>query len=221
MAHENAKNFKLEVPPDDTTLTLQDVVTRRVLWRRLCIQVDPEASALQNPHPASVVSEPPPRPKLPLLEIAFPSPSPPHQTQSTPPPIQKQPNTAPKAPMRPNPVRMKNKPVQRKTKAQKGKEQLRDAGKEVARVWTTANAKYEAGKAMLSPTDLRAAGQQCMHLHHYYMNNYKTITDIVVVYKKHHFLLAADGIFIVSFSDLYDLFTLDVLDVSLLRCFVL
>ena len=60
-----------------------------------------------------------------------------------------------------------------------------------------------------------------MHLHHYYMNNYKTITDIVMAYKKHHFLLASEGIFIVSFSDLYDLFTLDALDVSLLRCFVL
>jgi hypothetical protein len=33
MVHENAKNLNLEVPPDDTTLTLQDVVTRRVQWR--------------------------------------------------------------------------------------------------------------------------------------------------------------------------------------------
>ena len=48
-----------------------------------------------------------------------------------------------------------------------------------------------------------------------------TITDIVVAYKKYHFLLASDGIFIVSFSDLYDLFTLDALDMSLLHCFVL
>jgi hypothetical protein len=30
MVYENAKNLKLEVPPDDTTLTMWDVVTRRV-----------------------------------------------------------------------------------------------------------------------------------------------------------------------------------------------
>jgi hypothetical protein len=30
MVHENAKNLNLEVAPDDTTLTLWDVVTRRV-----------------------------------------------------------------------------------------------------------------------------------------------------------------------------------------------
>jgi hypothetical protein len=30
MLHENVKNLKFEVPPDDTTLTLHDVVTRKV-----------------------------------------------------------------------------------------------------------------------------------------------------------------------------------------------
>jgi hypothetical protein len=30
MVHENTKNLNLEVSPDDTTLTLQDAVTRRV-----------------------------------------------------------------------------------------------------------------------------------------------------------------------------------------------
>jgi hypothetical protein len=36
MEIENAKNLKLEVPPDDTTLTPWDVVTR-VKWRRIGI----------------------------------------------------------------------------------------------------------------------------------------------------------------------------------------
>ena len=111
--------------------------------------------------------------------------------------------------------------MQKKSRAQKGKEQLREVSKEVARVWTIANAKYVARKARLSPADLQASLQQCLHLHHYYMNNYKTITDVVVAYKKEHFLAQADGIFIVSFSDLYDLFTLDTLKVSLLHYFVL
>jgi hypothetical protein len=30
-----------------------------------------------------------------------------------------------------------------------------------------------------------------------------------------------DGFFLISFSDLYDLFNLDALDVSLMRCFAL
>jgi hypothetical protein len=41
MMHENARNLNLEVAPDDTTLTLQDAVTRRVQWRRTSIDVDP------------------------------------------------------------------------------------------------------------------------------------------------------------------------------------
>jgi hypothetical protein len=30
MVHENSKDLKLEVPPDDMMLTMQDAVTRRV-----------------------------------------------------------------------------------------------------------------------------------------------------------------------------------------------
>jgi hypothetical protein len=33
MVHDNLKDLKLEVPPDDTMLTMRDVVTRRVQWR--------------------------------------------------------------------------------------------------------------------------------------------------------------------------------------------
>jgi hypothetical protein len=45
MVHKNLNDFKLEVPPDDTTLTLRDVVTRRVQWRWTSIDVDPSAIA--------------------------------------------------------------------------------------------------------------------------------------------------------------------------------
>jgi hypothetical protein len=43
MVHENVKNLNLEVALDDMTLTLRDVVTRRVKWRRTSIDVDPAA----------------------------------------------------------------------------------------------------------------------------------------------------------------------------------
>jgi hypothetical protein len=45
MVHENVKNMKLEVSPDDTTLTLWDAITRRVKWRRTYIDIDSSAIA--------------------------------------------------------------------------------------------------------------------------------------------------------------------------------
>jgi hypothetical protein len=33
MVHDNLKDRKLKVPPDDMTLTMQDVVAKRVQWR--------------------------------------------------------------------------------------------------------------------------------------------------------------------------------------------
>jgi hypothetical protein len=45
MVHENSKDLKLELPPDDTTLTMWDVVTRGVQWRRTSIDVDPSTIA--------------------------------------------------------------------------------------------------------------------------------------------------------------------------------
>jgi hypothetical protein len=43
---------------------------------------------------------------------------------------------------------------------------------------------------------------------------------ILVSYKDHHFLVG-DDIFIITFIDLYFLFNLDALDISLMRCFAL
>jgi hypothetical protein len=41
MVHDNSKDLKLEMPPDDPMLTMRDAVTRRVPWRRTSIDVDP------------------------------------------------------------------------------------------------------------------------------------------------------------------------------------
>jgi hypothetical protein len=45
MVHDNSKDLKLEVPPDDTTLTMWDAVSRRVQWRWTSIDIDPLATA--------------------------------------------------------------------------------------------------------------------------------------------------------------------------------
>jgi hypothetical protein len=61
MVNDNSKNLKLEVPPDDRTLTLWDAITKRVQWRRTSIDVDPSVAALvsttasqPNTAPASI-----------------------------------------------------------------------------------------------------------------------------------------------------------------------
>jgi hypothetical protein len=45
MVHDNSNDLKLEVPPDDTTLTMRDAITRRVQWRWTSIDVDPSTAA--------------------------------------------------------------------------------------------------------------------------------------------------------------------------------
>jgi hypothetical protein len=62
-----------------------------------------------------------------------------------------------------------------------------------------------------------------MDLHNYYIQNAGKLQDIIVAFKERHFLQleGTEGIFTVAFSDLFDLFNLDTLDLSLIRCFAL
>jgi hypothetical protein len=85
---------------------------------------------------------------------------------------------------------------------------------------TQSNPKFVMGKPMLTINALHKVGQPCVDLHNYYINNYKSGQDIIVSYKDSHFLVG-DDVFLISFSDLYDLFNLDALDVSLMHCFAL
>jgi hypothetical protein len=64
---------------------------------------------------------------------------------------------------------------------------------------------------MLTVDVLHKVGKPCVEFHNYY---------IIVSYKDHYFLVG-DGIFLVSWSDLYDLFNLDILDFSLMSCFAM
>jgi hypothetical protein len=73
---------------------------------------------------------------------------------------------------------------------------------------------------MLTANELHKAGQYYINLHNYYIQNYKSGEEIIVSYKDRHFLVG-DGIFVIRFIDLYDLFNLDALDISLMRCFSL
>jgi hypothetical protein len=85
---------------------------------------------------------------------------------------------------------------------------------------TSAHPKFQKRKQMLNANELCKASRFCVELHNYYILNWKKIDVIVVKYRQSHFLMD-DDVFIISLSDLYDLFNLDVLDVSLMCCFVL
>jgi hypothetical protein len=58
MVHDNSKDLKLEVPLDDTTLTVRYAVTRRVQWRQTSIDIDPSAAASVLTTPSQLNTSP-------------------------------------------------------------------------------------------------------------------------------------------------------------------
>ncbi|RLM55955.1 hypothetical protein C2845_PM10G10730 [Panicum miliaceum] len=88
----------------------------------------------------------------------------------------------------------------------------------VASIWTQANTKYKLGEPMLSEEDLKATGPSCVGLHnHYMLESANGVDNICASYQAYHFGSTVDILY--ALSDLYDLFHLDALDISLLRCF--
>jgi hypothetical protein len=107
------------------------------------------------------------------------------------------------------------------SKTTKGKQPLKESTNlKLPPAMTQSNAKFITDKLILTANELDEAGQACVNLHNYYINNYKSDSNIIVSYKDRHLLLG-DDYFLISFYDLYDLFNLDTLDVSLMRCFTL
>jgi hypothetical protein len=107
------------------------------------------------------------------------------------------------------------------SKTTKDKQQLKEsANSKLSPAMMQANLKFIIGKPMLIVDALHKVGQPCVVLHNYYINNYKSGQDILVSYKNRHFLVG-DDFFLISFSNLYDLFNLETLDVSLMHCFAL
>jgi hypothetical protein len=58
---------------------------------------------------------------------------------------------------------------------------------------------------MLTVSTLKEVGKSCVVLHNYYINNYKKYQHILGGLKENHFLVG-EGIFLISWSDLYDLY---------------
>jgi mannitol-specific phosphotransferase system IIBC component len=106
------------------------------------------------------------------------------------------------------------------SKATKAKQPLILANLKLLPALTQGNPNFVMGKPMLTIDALHKAGQPCVNLHNYYINNYKSSQDVIVSYKDRHFQVG-DNVFVISFSDVYDFFNLDALDVSLMRYFAL
>jgi hypothetical protein len=121
-------------------------------------------------------------------------------------------------------VRAKSHSQQRKmsSKKTKGKKPLKDseANLKLPTTITHANPEFQMGKPMLIVDTLKEASKSCLVLHNYYINNYKKCQHIIGGFKEKHFLVG-EGIILISWSDLYDLFTLDTLDISLIHCFTM
>ena len=88
-------------------------------------------------------------------------------------------------------------------------------------VWTSAHSKFEMGKPMLLELDLATAGVNTKGLHKHYMTHANGDDTSIVGHYKAEDLHSGPGYFSVSWSDLYDVFNLDALDISLIRCLTL
>ena len=92
----------------------------------------------------------------------------------------------------------------------------------VATIWTTANPKYKPGEPMLSEKALKSAGPTCQALHAYIMKQSANGAIDIPAKVAASYFHTEDGLKLaVRFNDLYDLYNLNSLDMSLLRCWTL
>ena len=93
--------------------------------------------------------------------------------------------------------------------------------RETPSAWTKANPKFKYGEAMIREKENDSCGPSSVALHTYYLaacaEQKVGITVNFNPFQLGHTESADD--FVVGFNDLYDLFNLDGLDMSLLRCF--
>ena len=87
--------------------------------------------------------------------------------------------------------------------------------------------KFVLGKPLVERLDTTTIGLACTRLHTWYMEQANKTDEqrrsgVTVKFKKDHFNHEAqDCVFTVTFDDMFCLFNLDTLDVSLLRCWTL
>ncbi|CAL5089802.1 unnamed protein product [Urochloa decumbens] len=102
-----------------------------------------------------------------------------------------------------------------------GKKQSKKKG--AASAWTRPNPRFNYGQPTLTADEPNSAGPATISLHNYYLRGCaQKKKDILVLFRRAHLLRSLDKeYFLVGFNDLYDLFNVDALDVSLIYCFTL
>jgi len=89
-------------------------------------------------------------------------------------------------------------------------------------VWTSAHSKFQMGKRMMSTEELASAGVNTRALHKHYVTHAMHNDNLSIVGQFTAMdLHSGPGYFSVAWSDLYNLFNLDALDISLIRCLTL
>lgn len=215
----NCRAHPLEIPIEDEVTTLGDALHQRIQWRRADILVPPLCGPCTG-----TTSGGPSTGRLPSTQ--------PQTAKVTP-----QPNTPPMVgkndqeivgdkgvsrniPQKRSPTK-RNPPKKNTPKKNTPKEKAAQK-KATGNAWSQMNPKFEYGKPMLSAEALANAGAATKKLHNYYMGVLmpRKIQDINVLVPDRYFHMG-DNYLVVSMSDLYDLFNLSALDISLLRCVTL
>ncbi|TVU42240.1 hypothetical protein EJB05_08634, partial [Eragrostis curvula] len=96
--------------------------------------------------------------------------------------------------------------------------------KKISSFIVSKESRYTFGQPMLSPAELESVGPATAALHSHYLAACSANQNnaIAAMYKCSHFLRSENSeCFLVGFPDLYDLFKIDGLDISLVRCYTL
>lgn len=117
---------------------------------------------------------------------------------------------------------MKREADSKSKKAASSKNEEVTKGKEVSKVWTSDNPKYKYGDALLDNNELTVLGGPILALQNFYSRSSRSgIKGITLLVNSSHFHIEADSYIAVDFADLYDIFNISALDMSLMRCFTL
>jgi len=216
----NARHIKLPIPVEDEITTLANSLLQRIQWPRRRILIPPRSRDPNSAAPSAgnTTSD---AATLTLCQQKQ------HQqdlqlkqqldSQTLPqqhPLIQTEPQQHPLIQTEPQHKQLNQSPQQHSEHEPKNME--------VGTVWTMANPKYKPSEPMLSEKALKSAGPSCQALHAYIMKQSGNgAIDIPAKVAASYFHTEDDLKLAVGFNDLYDLYKLDSLDMSLLRCWTL
>ena len=205
----NFRAVPLHIPPNDEVMTLEQAVGAFIQWPKgdICLELPAPVSSTLRECPATVPS---PReltaPKLPAPKL--PAPTWPGASDASTPRAQS--------------TLVKSTYTKR---GSKGKSKKADSCSDIP--FLPLARKFALGEPLVERLDSPTLGQACTTLHTWYMEQANKSAEqrrsgVTVKFKEDHFNhVHQDCVFTVTFDDLFCLFNLNELDVSLIRCWTL